>query len=644
MSVIDDTLFDALTQDLDDGLILVNSCTHALRWNGAALAMHGYAGAAPGLESVESLAARFELCTLDGTSLALDRRPIARVLRGEPLKDLEILLRRKHDGWERILSYSGRLVRANGQAPIGVVTMRDITERKESETALQEQERLLQLAYEAADLGIVRNDLVTGDVIFDARSQVHYGFDVPRVPRAELLARIHPDDAQRLQHELAAITASAPAGRIATEYRVIHPDGSVHWLLVHVRLAFVGDGAAQRVVVGYGTSQDITPQKLVDEQLRLRSEELARILDMLPAAIWIADDAKCTHIRGNRYANDLLNVAPETNVSQSEGSGSPVRLRQFSGGRELGPEDLPMQKAAATGEPQVDFELRIERGAAEQDAGAVILLGGAVPLFDPEGNPRGAVAAFHDVTARKRAESDLYHTVEELKRSNAELEQFAYVASHDLQEPLRALTGMVQLLQQRYKGKLDTRADEYIDLAVEAAGRMQGLIGALLAFSRVDRYGGPIAAVDMEAVLGGALANLQVAIRESAAVVTHDPLPRVPADGPQLTQVFQNLIGNAIKFRTVTAPQIHVGAAALPDAWQFFVRDNGIGIDPEYAERIFLIFQRLHSRRDYPGTGIGLALCKKIIERHGGKIWVESQLGAGATFYFTLPKHGKELG
>jgi PAS domain S-box-containing protein len=640
MSVFDDTLFEALTQDLDDGLILVDSCTHALRWNPAALAMHGHAGTAPGPDSLESLAAAYDLCTAEGTHLAFDRRPLAQVLRGERIKDVEILLRRKDDGWERMLSYSGRLVGgSDGQAPTAVITVRDVTDRKQSERTLREQETFLQLAYEAAGLGIVRNDLATGDLIFDTRAQAHYGFDVPRVPRADLQARIHPDDVDRLQREIEAVTAAAPAGRIATEYRVIHPDGSVHWLLVHVCPVFIGEGAGRRAVVGYGTSQDITPQKLVDEQLRLRSEELARIVDMLPAAIWIADDPKCIHIRGNRYANDLLNVMPDTNVSQSEGSGSPVRLRQFSEGRELGPEDLPMQKAAATGEPQVDFELRIERGDT-----AVVLLGGAVPLFDPEGNPRGAVAAFHDVTARKRAEEDLYRTLEELKRSNAELEQFAYVASHDLQEPLRALTGMVQLLQQRYKGKLDARADEYINLAVEAAGRMQGLIGALLAFSRVDRYGGPIEAIDMHVVLGHALANLQVAIREADAAVTYDPLPQVAADGPQITQVFQNLIANAIKFRAAAAPQIHVGAVSQPGKWQFFVRDNGIGIDPEHADRIFLIFQRLHSRREYPGTGIGLALCKKIVERHGGKIWVESELGAGATIHFTLPKRGKELG
>jgi len=235
-----------------------------------------------------------------------------------------------------------------------------------------------------------------------------------------------------------------------------------------------------------------------------------------------------------------------------------------------------------------------------------------------------------DITERKHAE-------EELKRSNAELEQFAYVASHDLQEPLRAVAGMVQLLRQRYQGKLDERADEYIGLAFEASTRMQKLINDLLAYSRVDRYGKSFESTNVEAVLKVALANLQVAIQESNAAVLYDALPTVLADQTQLTQVFQNLIGNAIKFRGERPLQIHIGAQELDNTWQFEVRDNGIGIEPQYYERIFLVFQRLHTRREYPGTGIGLSLCKKIVERHGGRIWVESEPDQGSTFYFTIP-------
>lgn len=261
----------------------------------------------------------------------------------------------------------------------------------------------------------------------------------------------------------------------------------------------------------------------------------------------------------------------------------------------------------------------------------------AVLTHDEHGQPTSIWAIIRDITARKQADAVLHRTLEDLSRSNADLEQFASVASHDLQEPLRAVTGMVQLLQQRYQGQLDARADEYIGLAVEAAARMQHLISDLLTFSRVQRRGKPFEPTAVEAALHGALDNLRVALAESAAVVTHDPLPTVQADPAQLTQLFQNLLGNAIKFRSEEPPQIHVSAERRPGAWCFAVRDNGIGIAPDYFERIFVIFQRLYPRRVYPGTGIGLALCKKIVERHGGQIWVDSHLGHGATFCFTIP-------
>jgi light-regulated signal transduction histidine kinase (bacteriophytochrome) len=217
------------------------------------------------------------------------------------------------------------------------------------------------------------------------------------------------------------------------------------------------------------------------------------------------------------------------------------------------------------------------------------------------------------------------------------LEQFAYAASHDLQEPLRAVAGCMQLLQQRYQGQLDTRADELIGHAVDGASRMQSLIHDLLAYARVSTRGRDLAPTDCEAVLKEALSNLATAIRESGSVVTHGDLPTVAADATQLVQVFQNLIGNAIKYRGERPPEVSIDVEHRAGGWQFSVCDNGIGIDPQYFERIFGIFQRLHTRKEYPGTGIGLALCKKIIERHGGHIWVVSQSGKGSTFFFTIP-------
>ncbi len=256
-----------------------------------------------------------------------------------------------------------------------------------------------------------------------------------------------------------------------------------------------------------------------------------------------------------------------------------------------------------------------------------------------------------DITERRRAEEALEkrtrelmnsqealkQKAQELSRSNADLEQFAYVASHDLQEPLRTMTSFAQLLRRRYQGKLDANADDFIHFIVDGATRMQGLITDLLAYSRVGSRGKETVSTDCAAVFDQAVANLQTAIVESGAVVTHDSLPTVPCDGAQLIQVFQNLVGNSIKFRDSHSPRVHVAAEPRPSEWVFSVKDNGIGIDPEYAQRIFEVFQRLHTRTEYPGSGIGLAIAKKIVERHGGRIWVESQPHQGATFFFTLP-------
>jgi NO-binding membrane sensor protein with MHYT domain/signal transduction histidine kinase len=242
------------------------------------------------------------------------------------------------------------------------------------------------------------------------------------------------------------------------------------------------------------------------------------------------------------------------------------------------------------------------------------------------------------VVERTRAQEVLARKADELARSNADLEQFAYVASHDLQEPLRMVASYTQLLARRYRGKLDADADDFIGFAVDGATRMQALIQDLLSFSRVTTKGRSLQYIDAKAACDSACANLQRSIEKAAAVVSVAPLPSVLADAGQLTQLFQNLIGNAIKYRNDREPKIHVAAKPTGATWTFSVQDNGIGIDPQYWERIFQMFQRLHTRDEYSGTGIGLAICRKIVERHGGRIWVESQLGHGSTFLFTIPQ------
>lgn len=284
------------------------------------------------------------------------------------------------------------------------------------------------------------------------------------------------------------------------------------------------------------------------------------------------------------------------------------------------------------------------------------------PLRDAHGKINGISAITRDITERKRIEAELalhrehledlvsQRTKEltaannklrlltrDLQRSNRDLEQFAYIASHDLQEPLRQIVAFTQFLDERYRPQLDEQAHELIDFIVEGGHRMQALVQDLLAYSRVGRSHKPLVPTDLEQLVDGVVDNLAYRIAETGAVVTHDPLPTLAVDALQIRQVIQNLIGNALKFTGDQRPEIHIGAKKKGDFWEFYVQDNGIGFEQQFAGKIFDLFQRLQSQKDFPGTGIGLPICKRIIERHGGRIWAESTPGEGATFYFTLP-------
>jgi PAS domain S-box-containing protein len=267
------------------------------------------------------------------------------------------------------------------------------------------------------------------------------------------------------------------------------------------------------------------------------------------------------------------------------------------------------------------------------------------PHFDLHGTLVGIIVLVHDITDYRRAEEAMHDSdlelakrARELARSNADLEQVAYIASHDLQEPLRMIAGFLTLLEGRYRDKIDKDATEFIGFAVDGARRMQVLISDLLTYSRVGTQAKPFQPTDCTRVVEIALRNLSMAIKESGATVAHDALPTVMGDATQLTQLFQNLVANALKFRGAQPPEVRVQVQPEDGFWRFSIRDNGIGIAPEHFEKIFVLFKRLHTQREYSGTGLGLAICKKIVESHGGQIWVESQPGSGTCFYFTIPQ------
>ncbi len=378
------------------------------------------------------------------------------------------------------------------------------------------------------------------------------------------------------------------------------------------------------------TVRDITQQKRAEEELGLVSNRLQLATRAASVGVWDFDPVNNILVWDDAMFR-VFGITRESFAGTYQAWQATVH-----------PDDLPREldrvQMALRGEREFDSEFRV----IWPDKSIHHIKANASVFRDAAGKAVRMIGTNWDITAQKRAEEELAHTVAELARSNADLVQFASAASHDLQEPLRAVVGCVELLERRYRDKLDDQAREWIHLTVDGARRMQTLIRDLLAYSRVGTRGKSFEETDSGAALNAALANLATAIRESGAAITHDPLPSVVADPTQLTQLFQNLIGNALKFCKERRPEIRISAKRDSGSWRFSVRDNGIGIEPQYRGRIFEIFQRLHTRAEYPGTGIGLAICQRIVERHGGRIWVESELGKGSTFHFTIPKVPKQ--
>ncbi|HEX2866248.1 MAG TPA: ATP-binding protein [Ignavibacteriales bacterium] len=378
--------------------------------------------------------------------------------------------------------------------------------------------------------------------------------------------------------------------------------------------------------------REIEERKSAERALAEKQELLKNVLEFVPVGVWVLDN-KGRRLLSNRMVREIwggLKYQNKDDLQMHKGwwanSGEPIQDYEWATARTL-----------LKGETVINEEVLVECF----DGSIKTLLLSSVPI--KEGGQMGAIVTNVDISEIRHYQEKLQHTLLELERSNKELEQFAYIASHDLQEPMRMIASFTQLLASRYQGKLDEKADEYIAFALEGARRMQTLIRDLLKYARVTSRLKPFEKLDLNEILDDVLSDLQLVVSESGAEITTDPLPEIMGDITQIRQLLQNLVSNAIKFRGSLPPRIHISSSHDKKDWLFSVRDNGIGIDPQFHERIFLIFQRLHEREKYPGTGIGLALCKKIVELHGGKIWLESEPGRGTTFLFSVPKIKKEI-
>ena len=490
--------------------------------------------------------------------------------------------------------------------------------------SLEENEERLSLAQKAANIGIFEQNFQTGSIFWTPELEALHGLQPGEFPgtRDYWKKFIHPDDAPEV---LQVIEHAFETGEsVEGEWRVIWPDGSVHWLAGRWQVFKDTEGNLLKMI---SAIIEVTKRKRAEEALKESEERFDLAVKAAQEGIWDWNIETDEVWHSHRY-NEMLGYSDD-----EMGNHISAWLHL------LHPDDkkrtLQLVDAVMRGERNYEIEFRLRH----KDGHYLNILSRGFPVRrDSDGKIVRIVGTHFDLTELKKTEEKLQKTVHDLERSNEELEQFAYVTSHDLQEPLRTIASYTQLLERRYKDKLDSSADEFMDYIVDATKRMQNLIKDLLEYSKVTSKGEESKLVSTKGIVKDIISDYQITIKETNGEITCDELPEVYSDKRLLTQVFQNLIGNAIKYRKPEEPsKIHISARKGDNEYVFSISDNGIGIEPQYFNRIFMIFQRLHTLEMYEGTGIGLAIVKKIIDRLHGRIWVESELGKGSTFYFTIP-------
>jgi len=608
-----------LLNENPEAVVITNGEGEIVSWNSRAEAVFGYGSAEAVGRSLNEL-----LRPSDQPALEQD----------DPRQTFESGIvtieatRQRNDGSLVYVDISSKAVlNAEGEIEFVLSSIKDVTHLKVLRDAKLVDSKFGSLLESAPDGIVIVNP--TGRIVFtNSQAEKLLGYEREELrgkPLEALLPeRFHCAHADHRSHFFAQRSKRSKGVRL--ELYALRKDGSEF----PVEISFSPLETEEGMLVS-STIRDITERKRAAEILQ-QSEERFRLL-----------------VEGvQEYA--IFMLSPQgTVVSWNKGA---ERIKGYKTDEIIGKHFscFYTPEAVAEGKPEKELRTAMEEGQMNGEGWRVrkdgqMLWANVVitALFDKNGCLQGFAKITRDMTEAKRIEQalndkniELQESARELARSNRDLQQFAYVASHDLQEPLRMVASFTQLLAKRYKDKLDQDAQDFIKYAVDGATRMQALISDLLTYSRVDRQEKPLKLTNCDAILKQALANLKLAIVDSGAVITHDTLPVMMADDTQLGQLFQNLIRNAIKFRGEKPPRVHVSSERNKNGWKISVQDNGIGISPEHRERVFLIFQRLHTTAEYPGTGIGLAICKKIVERHGGRIWIETPPEGGSIFSFTL--------
>ena len=604
------TTLDAALGSMTDAIFISDAEGKFIKFNEAFATFHKFKNVSECAKTLAEYPLFLDVFLPSGELAALEQWAVPRALRGETGTNEEYSLRRKDTGETWVGSYNFAPIRDKEKHIVGsVVACRDITAIKQTQQTI-------------TNLARFPSENPNPVLRVDCKGILVYANDAA----FRMLPGLIKAEGKPVDEILASSCREVFSLQKVKDYEI--PFGEC------VFSFSIAPTPENEFVNLYGL--DITLRKLAENALRISEDKFKYVFDYSIVGKSLTTPGGM--IQANKAFCDMLGYSEQ-------------ELQKQSWRDTTHPDDLQITQA------EVDALLsgkkestRLIKRYLHKNGSAIWADVSTSLRRDAQGQPLYFMTTVLDISERKRAE-------EELKRSNAELEQFAYVASHDLQEPLRMVSSYVQLLKRRYHGKLDQDADEFIDFAADGAERMRKLINDLLAYSRLGTRGQVFALTNCESVLEQALDNLQITIQENKAQISHDPLPEVLADESQLVQLFQNLIGNAIKFNETKPPTVHISATltartSLPkreggggwgpgsDVWLFSVHDNGIGIDPRYAERIFIIFQRLNERTKFPGTGIGLALCRKIVQRHGGQIWVESSPSEGATFFFTLPQRG----